>query len=104
MPLEHRWEDLQTPVRSTTPRERKALKGAAGFLAVCVIAVIVGWLLIAPERTQAGCINIIGASTMGASNYRACGSAAKNFCDGVANHSDQQARQMAAKCRDAGIS
>jgi len=103
MPLEHRWDDLQTPLGSVTPRERKALKIVAGVVAVAALVTLIALVVVEPARRDANCIDIVGASTMGSSNYRACGTAAQNFCAGLRDKTDQQGVQMYASCRKSGF-
>jgi hypothetical protein len=103
MPLERHWDRVHTPVRETAGRERNSLAAVIATLAVVsVIAVFFAIRAEAP-KSAASCVDVVGASTMGAANYHACGQAASDFCSSAAARAGARAAQVATACRHAGF-
>ncbi len=92
MPVEDQWNRVNNPLR---PRDRHVL---AVFAVVAVLAVaggIVAYLLRPPPPSNAGCVVVTVASTMGGAILRNCGPAARTFCreqSNVANAAEQCVR------------
>ena len=104
MPLEKHWARTQTPLRETSARERNVLKGVSIALVATIAVCAVLFVAIAPGRGSGKCVEVVLASTMGAGNMRACGTAAERLCDGAAGRDRATAAKVAEACRKAGVS
>lgn len=100
--MEGQWERQNTPLRGLSGRERRVL---APFAAVLVLALVALGVYLAVDNgsgSQAGCVDVTGASTMGAATYHACGRDAARFCRSEANRTATFAHDLRAQCRRAG--
>ena len=96
MPVEGQAQRAATPLRR---RDRIVL----GIAAVVAAAVVVGGVVAYVERpaapSDAGCVVVTVASTMGGGHLRSCGAGARTFCLSRAARPEQ----IAAACRRAGF-
>jgi hypothetical protein len=102
VPLEGHWDRQHTPIRRLSRRERRIVLPVTVALALACVAVIVFSLGGSSHSTAAGCVEVVGPSTMGASNYQTCGPQAARFCAAHANGDDGFARAAQQDCRRAG--
>ena len=102
MPLEGHWERVNTPLRSTTRREGRALIAVGAALAVLLVVTLVLSLRGGSSATRSGCINLTVPSTMGGATLHACGREAERWCRSDGPRQEALARQLRARCRQAG--
>jgi hypothetical protein len=105
MPLEGHYARQTTPLHRLSPRER--LVGA--ILIVVVALGTVALVIAAAGNGRAapnapGCVAVVDPGTMGAAMSRACGNAARAFCQTPRVRQDSAyGRQLAQACRKAGF-
>ena len=103
MPLEGQWDRQHTPLRRLGRREQRLLGLMAVVLAVaCALIVVAAISKGSSPATPPSCVEVVGPSTMGASNYQACGRQAARFCAAQADRQDGFADLAREECRRAG--
>jgi hypothetical protein len=102
VPLERHWERVQTPVRSTTRRERRVLVVVGVVLLFAVAVALFAAFSGESSETGPGCINVTVPSTMGGAAVHACGRGAARWCNSAESRQDTIARAARAECRRAG--
>ena len=102
MPLEGHWERVHTPLRSTGKRERRVVVIGSALLALALVIAVYAALHSGSSKTSPGCLDVVGASSMGGATYHACGRAAARWCRSVATRDDAVARRIQEHCRNAG--
>ena len=95
MPLEGHWQRTQTPLRSISRRELRALVVAAAAIAGAALVLV---LTAAGSSSKAGCIDATIASTTGGAQVHACGAQAKQFCRQQIARNTVEARATRADC------
>jgi hypothetical protein len=79
----------------------------AGVIVAVLVVAAALWSMFSQssdhERSGGGCVNVSYASSMGGSVERACGQAARDWCQTVSALHDAHAEAIAAQCRIAGI-
>jgi hypothetical protein len=102
VPLQGHWERVNTPLRKTTPRERRILWVVVAVLAAaCLAGGIVAFGSSSPPR-PAGCIHLEAPSTMGGVASDICGADAKRLCTGQHARTDPLSATILPQCREAG--
>jgi hypothetical protein len=104
MPVEGQWERAQAPLRGLTGRERRLMWGTAAVLLAAALVVVALALTRSEAAVPRGCIQVTGASTMGAVNYRVCGADRAAWCRQVAGREDPTSVAVQERCRAAGLS
>ena len=102
MPLQGQWEKVNTPLRKTTPRERRILVVVAAVVAAACIAGLIVAIGSSSPATPAGCIHIEAPSTMGGVASNICGDGAREFCASHRARTDPLSGIIVPQCRDAG--
>ena len=80
MPLEGHWERQNTPLRGLSRRERRILAPFAIVLVLSLAALGLFLIFDNGSESSTGCVDVTGASTLGAATYHACGRSAARFC------------------------
>jgi hypothetical protein len=103
VPLEGHWKRVNTPLRSTTRREGRAL---VAVVTILVIGLVIGLYAAlhdgSSSKAEAGCIEVTAAHTTGGATLRACGPAAVRWCRSARAREDALARAVQARCSRAG--
>jgi hypothetical protein len=102
VPLQGHWQRVNTPLRQTTPRERRLVKVVIVLLAAAIAATVIVAVATSSSGPGAGCIRVELPSTMGGSSTDLCGRKAKAFCQGPVAHKPPLNATALPKCRDAG--
>jgi predicted metal-binding membrane protein len=102
MPLERHWERVNTPLRSTTRRERRVVVAVAVLLAIAVAVTLFATLDGGSSEAGPGCIRLTVPSTMGGATVHACGPAAARWCHSAESRQAAIARKARAQCQRAG--
>jgi hypothetical protein len=102
VPLQGQWQRIQTPVRATTPRERRIVWAFSALLGAAAIATIIVAITTSGPSVPAGCIQVEVPSTMGGGTTRLCDQNAASFCRSPAAHSAPLDATALPKCREAG--
>jgi hypothetical protein len=102
MPLEGHWERQNTPLRGLSRRERRILAPFAIVLVLSLAALGLFLIFDNGSESSAGCVDVTGASTLGAATYHACGRSAARFCRSEADGNASFAADLRVQCRRAG--
>jgi hypothetical protein len=90
VPVEGQWNRVNHPLPA---RDRRVLTIAACVVVLGVVGAVIAYV-VHPPKSNAGCVVVTVASTMGGATQRYCGAAATKFCR------DQSALASAAgRCR-----
>ncbi len=104
MPLEGHYERQTTPLHRLSPRERLVGIVLIVIVALGSLAVVIagaGNGRVAPDTP--GCVAVVDPGTMGGNMSRACGAAAKAFCQTPrATMNSAYGHQLAQACHKAG--
>jgi hypothetical protein len=103
MPLERQWERQHAPLRPKSRRERRILAVLVTVLLAGVALVAFAALTQGPATPAAGCLDVTGASTMGAGTEHVCGASAAELCRQNAGRDDPFAHAVERACRDSGM-
>ena len=102
MPLEGHWQRQQTPLRATTPRERRLVVAIASAVAAAAVALGAVAVLRGEPHSAAGCVDVTAAGTMGANTLHLCGNEAATWCRNGAQRAGTATERALAACREAG--
>jgi hypothetical protein len=102
MPLEGHWKRVQTPLRSVSRREARAIAIVAVLAAIALAIVSYAIVHGGSSRDEPACIRVTIASSTGGATLRACGEDAARWCRSMAARDDALARKVKSRCRRAG--
>jgi hypothetical protein len=94
VPVEGQWDRVRHPL----PSREKRFLAVIAIVSVLVLVAGNAYALTRPAHSDAGCVVMTFASTMGGATVTHCGTAAKTFCQSEQNLSKSAQR----RCEDLG--
>jgi hypothetical protein len=102
VPLQGHWERVNTPLRTTSRREIRAMTAVA---AIVIVGLVIGLFAVlggSSPPAAAGCVDVPAAHSVGGGSYEICGDRAALWCRSESARDDWLASAARDRCARAG--